>query len=325
MAEYYRTIFTVDGEGQGVALLGEVEEMLREWTQERFDKPLSGYGEWSSKDKQETLRLDGGSLEAEGFFGLSSTLDNGWKLDFGLATRGASVEADVQVQDIADDAESPSDNLRAGPPKMLTDLFKRFDCSFEGEQLEFEPTQISVDGSFSFVHDEIFNPERKLPLVVVTKDWRGDLLVNPHHLQSRLLGLAKVVCYDDKTARRVNDELGKFPCYGGAVRIYMPECSSSSDPWEHKLWLPDTVKELGSSGIWVELRDECMDRSSGLRPKIYPDISRRIRQFERERNRREVEIHKNEVEAYKERLKSSQEEEQTYKQLFESSEDEVHT
>lgn len=321
MSEYYRTIFTIDGEERrGLDLLGDVEGVLREWIVERFDKPVDGYGEW--QNESETLRIDGGALGDTGFFGLSSTLTNGWKLDFGLATKGGSVEADVQVQEIADVTASSNGNLRAGPPRMLSAVLEEFRCDYEGERLTPEPTHINLQDADSFVRDDIFNPDRKLPLIVVTETHQGKTLLDPVHLQSRLMGLAKVVTYNDDTTRKVNSHLGKLECYLGAVRIYLPDCSLESSPWEHKLWLP---KDVGND-IWTEIRNICMQHSRFLfRYRMYREVSANVRQRENERNKIDADNYKREAQAYRERLQHRQADKDTYEELLDASANETST
>ena len=318
MAEYYRTVFTIDREERrGLDLLGEVEGVLRDWTEERFGElGGGGYGEW--RNENETLRLAGGQVDESGFFSLTSELQLGWTLDFRLATKGERVEVDVQMRGDADDAVSAGNNFHAGPPKILPTLVERFECSFEGEALTTEPVQVTEETAHSFVQDDLFNPNRKLPIVVVSPTHSGNPLVRPSFLQSRLLGLANVFAYDNDTEKVVSEKLGHLACYWGAIRVYWPGCFAESNSWEHPYWKEDRVQKSAHK-IWLELRDPCLSYMSlrlGLR--MYPEVAGLVRRNERENLAAQLERREHETETYRE-------EGQTYKQLFEESDQDTQT
>lgn len=322
MAEYYRTVFTIDSENQrGLVLLDEVESMLREWTQQRFDDPLENeYSEW--KNDNETLRLDGGHNNDAGFFALASKLSSGWTLDFRLATAGEAVVVDVRVRGEKVDgaAAAPNTNMHAGPPQMLSTLIARFDCRLEGEALATEPVQVTLETASSFVHGELFNPDRKLPIVVISPTQVGNHLVNPNFLQSRLLGLARVFAYDNDTEIVVSKELGHLACYRGAIRVFWPGCFPEADSWEHRYWKEDRVQKLGQK-IWLELRDPCVSHlSSSTGLGMYWSVAESVRRMERENLTEQLRMER-ENHARHEQLQDSQEEEQTYIQSLEASEE----
>ena len=325
MAEYYRAIFTIDREDRrGLELLDDVEGVLREWTRERLPTIGDDNGEW--KNESETLLLDGGELGETGFFGLSSTLTNGWNLNFRLSTQGESVEADVQMRgDVDNSMDMSAHNRRARPPSVLSHILKLFDCRFEGEEIRTEHVEVKEQSAHTFVHDDVFNPDRKLPILVVSPTANGSHLVNPDFLQSRLLGLARVFAYDNDTERAVSKELRHLACFSGAIRVYLPGCSDEANSWDHQFWNENLLRKIGDD-IWVDLRNACVFHlSSWFGGRLYSDVAAYVRLAERQSLAAELASKEQEMQTYREQLRDNRQDEETYKQLLETVEQEEQT
>ena len=324
MVEHYRTLFFIDhSTDSGLNLLEKVEQSILEWANERFGQD-TGHdpGNWHSE--RGDLSVSGERGGGNGFFSLTWDYD-GWRLEFQLATIGEGVEFYARMRGPSDDESSSGGRRRATPPSILTELLESFECHVDGEALKSKHSRVSGETASVFVGDVIFGATRRLPIVLVSENRYRTNLLSPKFLQSRLLGLANVVVFDDESAQVLNAELGSLGCYGGAVRICWPGCTAASEPWEHRFWRPVQVRELGHD-IWIELRDEFMSRVLPTpRTRIYSQVVDSVHRVERENLTLQLERTKGEVQTYLQRLEHSQEEEDTYRQLLVASEQEEQT
>ena len=234
MAEYYGASFTIErsrarGKERGVELMKEVSKITLQWAEERFDKSIEGEskGEWRDGNDA-LLQINEDMLGDIGFYDL--TLDHPdnrfktsrWRTDFRFATRGVGVDVDVEVR-LINDASKDLENIGiASRPRILETFFENFSCRLGDEDLNRMATLVTIVSADKFVCKSIFDSNRLIPLVVVTKNSFGGIFVNPDRLQSRLLGIARVFTYDDEAAQIVNEKLGALSVFGGAVRIYRP-------------------------------------------------------------------------------------------------------
>lgn len=96
--------------------------------------------------------------------------------------------------------------------------------------------------------EELLSPERNLPIVVISIDndasvWKG----LPAALAKDLIGLAHVVEVGDDASWVMTDELGQFDsCYLGAVRLYWPLRSDSSQGLRGTVWTAARQAKFGS-------------------------------------------------------------------------------
>lgn len=289
MAEYYRTIFTISGEEKlGLQLLGEVETETRKWAEHEFGQPLNG-PRGSLEGGNGRLRFGTRSLDDSGIFWLvweHSAVDDVeflWRLGLRLATEGDDMEADIEVQGLEGQAGVPPDELQARPPSLVSTLFHKFHCSLDGERLTNEARRVADTHSF---RDELLDPNRSIPLLVVSEEKPGDSTSEKanhlqrqlsveygqlsvpgvwrekaNHLQHQLLGLVKVVSYDHDTAWQISKDLPRpLRCYDGAMRLYSPGCSESDVSQQHPYWLPSDMDKLGPDLMMRMLRDQCVIR-----------------------------------------------------------------
>ena len=324
MAETFRTMFNVDRpKERGLNLFSEVEGALRQWTRERFEDDIGDKtGIWRNGNGE--LQISGERIGDAGFFTLNWEYD-GWRLEFQLAAKGNPVEAYVRMRGPAEDSAASNNGRRAFPPSVLSVLLDTFECDFDGQLLKTKPTHLTAANAAVFAHEEVFSTARKLPLILVSENRYRSNLLDIEFLQSRLLGLASVVGFDDETAKVLNGELGALGCYGGAVRIFWPGCSTDSAPWEHRFWRPMQVRDLGRD-IWIELRDELMSRTlPGFSRRVYSGVVDSIHRTERDNLRLQLERSREDVQSRLQELQHSQEEESTYRQLLAASEQEEDT
>lgn len=300
MPDYYRTNFTIQSEDtQGLELLDQVESIVRAWAEKKYGQPLGDEptGEWQHENGESFIRIEGGRLDDDksGYCRLvlqQSDPENDtflWYLQIRLSTNGDEVEIGVEVYAVL---KGTNDELEVVPatkvnanisrPKVLLTLVNRFECRTEGERLSVVAERITEDDAYVFVEDSIFDPNRRMPLVVVSENQFGGIFMSPDHLQSRLLGLAKIATYDNRTAEAVHEWLGeKLECRNGSIRMYRPGCipeDGSSRNWywtwhglnedliphgTHRLVL-GLDQDLGHSGwddVLLRIESECADHA----------------------------------------------------------------
>lgn len=301
MADYYRTHFTIDGgDSHGLGLLNEVGGVVRDWAEEKYGEPLGeeSTGRWERDDtalhiergrlpETETgywrLNLEHPDADADGFL---------WQVEIRLATTGDEIEIDTIVQRTGNGDEGPETSANAVRPRVLTTLAQRYDCKFGGERLSLDARQVTPENAHDFVYEDVFDPNRRMPLVVVSENRLGGIFISPNQLQSRLLGLAKVAAYDCKTSEAVNGELGDaLGCWDGAIRVYRPGCSADDAAWRNRYWTWSRMNYLLSSSSWDEtiglVEDECV---SYALPQAGSQMYHRVRdEVLRERYERVVE------------------------------------
>lgn len=96
--------------------------------------------------------------------------------------------------------------------------------------------------------DEILNPRRSVPIVVVSSpDGAPCLPKLDEKLAFDLAGLANVFSVDDFASDGLFEGLGRHATYDGAVRVYWPRVSLKAPPHLFPLWTAQRLLDAGSS------------------------------------------------------------------------------
>ena len=270
MAERYSVSFDIRSEeNRGPVLLHQVGKTFRDWADSWFLK-LDDSLRSSDLEEPKHDYDDYGDLA---FHSTNWIAPNRRSLDIKLATEGNNVEAQIQVRDVEDSSE----NAPTRAPMGLADVFESFDCYVGSERIKSKPQILSLDDAQQFANDVLLNEERNIAVVVVTV-WQDSMLVDPAKLQDRLLGLAHVACYDERSAGPINRLLGHIPCYGGAVRVYPPHLeltTSSRCPFWPRWQDVDLLKD---PRIW----EACtLHAPIGTEGRLYEGVSSEIRKLRR--------------------------------------------
>ena len=294
MSEYYRTVFSATKSGlSGVPLLESVQDAIQEWVRGDFgpgepssDSPgarTGGAGELSEIER----RLDGESLATFRIKWERPDPDDEigrWRMSVRLATEGADVEVDIEIQGSENRLLGFRDECVAKLPSVPHGLLGEFDCALDGRRLAPKAERIEGGGeSASFIDSRLFGSERRIPLVVVSHDRDGNS-VDADGLQKNLLGLATVVSYDHRAAWDIARDIPRaLRCYDGAVRLYSPGCARTDVAQRNPYWLLSDALSLEKSGdLWLILRDECVNRiPRHTRRRLYARVRRRIQEAER--------------------------------------------
>ena len=301
MAEYYEAHFTIDSQSDapnmlGIDLMKQVEGVVWKWANEHLEEPVEVVGTRDWKDAGgATLHVDKGQLDVSGFCRIvlehpDTAVDTlTWRSDFRLATEGSGVDVEVEVRRMGEGDEAIGTRGSASRPRALVTLFQEYECSFDGNKLTTESERIHQKASSSFVRDVLTNPNRRMPVVVVTENSYGGLFIGADNLQSRLLGLASVFTYDNDTARTVNYDLSDWlRCWDGAIRVYRPGCSPDDASRQNVFWTWRRMNYIASARGWDELfqeiADECLIHSlPQASPRLYDSVSGQVRQDRYER------------------------------------------
>ena len=143
--------------------------------------------------------------------------------------RERPVAVNVRCRFITADGQDPPE-LRAGPPRFLTTMAERFSCSIDGAELALQPVTIHADSVESFVQGEVFNGNRSLPLLVISEDDDGNVLLDPERAQRELLGLARVVRIPHNATEKYRQQVHHtLVTYGGAARWLWPGAHSEGN------------------------------------------------------------------------------------------------
>lgn len=150
-----------------------------------------------------------------------------------LCTEGQSVTAQIRSRFISGDENDPAD-LTAGPPLALREIVGNYRCEIGTSQFRYsfrkEVFQVDDVPTARQVMSFITNPDRRVPVLVLTEDSTGRTAIEPQDAFDYLLGLALVVRFVGNTSSHIRDATGQA-CYNGAMRFYWPGGSVSKFYW----------------------------------------------------------------------------------------------
>jgi len=140
---------------------------------------------------------------------------------------------------------------QVGRPRFVSEILTSYQLKANGWPVPTKVDNLTPVEVPGYVNDVLLTKERTLPVVMVSPAvWNGTYLVNDGDLINKLLGFSHVAKLSDKwAAYRLTDEIGKpFACYNGAVRIYWPGMTLSDNPFDHFLYLPNTIRSKEGEG-----------------------------------------------------------------------------
>ena len=88
----------------------------------------------------------------------------------------------------------------------------------------------------------LYNPTRRLPVVLISTDADGGAQIDLDRLANRLSGTAHLRCVSIEPSFELTRLVGKrMSAFNGAVRIYMPGLEQETeDPFQHPIWFAPT-------------------------------------------------------------------------------------
>ncbi|MCA1401333.1 hypothetical protein [Bradyrhizobium sp. BRP56] len=129
-------------------------------------------------------------------------------------------------------------------PTAVRRVLESLSAEADGWQLSETPHQLVIEDLSSFL-DLVYNPDRRLPVIVVAEDQSGNVQISSDTLGRHCAGAAHLFYLPMPTAWALTREVGKrMSVFNGATRIYMPGLAEDNeDPYRHPLWLPNNVRE----------------------------------------------------------------------------------
>jgi hypothetical protein len=167
----------------------------------------------------------------------------------------------VGAQSVAD-LYAPAD-ISIGKPGLVDIIIDAYECTIDGIRLTRNVRAIdsnSVEG----LSNQISDPNRKVPVVVVSRTIRNMILVDTPKLAGFVGGMCLIYELSDIAASNLfNERVGRpLSCYGGAMRLYWPG-ELGREPHFNRYW------------SWLNLerhQDRCLFQ---LRSQVFYNFSLR--------------------------------------------------
>ncbi|MYI50186.1 MAG: hypothetical protein F4114_14020 [Rhodospirillaceae bacterium] len=139
-------------------------------------------------------------------------------------------------------------------PGVLRQIINACNLEVDNRVLEETAWVLEQEREIDELLSQIYNPNRQLPIYVVTLDESEidsrNAILNVQDLAKRCIGLAHVVVLPGPLTFVLTDQLDKqFSVFRGAVRTYLPNFDQYSDsPYDHPLAMPDRITNWGDRG-----------------------------------------------------------------------------
>ena len=208
---YYRTAFTIgeNGGGDKTATLEALrsltlEEMgvrLLEGTEEWGEGPDGAY--WELVVERPTLDASGDTVRLE----IRAHAPEEGRIRAEIVTRYGWAATAGQREE-----------LPTFPPKILETISAAMPCQAGTTTLSPRARTIRAGDARPWTEQTLRNPQRTLPLILMTRKPDGRYPRNPNTLQEHLLGAAEVAVLEGNATHTVRKALGRAT-YGGATRI----------------------------------------------------------------------------------------------------------
>ena len=144
---------------------------------------------------------------------------------------------------------------RPSRPRLIYDLLRTLSAEADGEPISEAVTSQNTRDDAEILARLIYRPQRRLPIVVVSRKSDGWTQLSLNHLGVRLSGAAHLFSVGPETSWELTRLVGKrMSTFNGGVRIYMPRLvEEEEDPYQHPLWLASST---GQSSHLINLLAE---------------------------------------------------------------------
>jgi hypothetical protein len=124
-------------------------------------------------------------------------------------------------------------------PTAVRRVLEDLSAEADGWQLSEAPSQLPIEDISSLV-DLLYQPDRRLPVVVISEDAAGGTQISNNSLGRHCAGAAHLFYLSAECSWALTRVVGKrMSVFNGAARLYMPGLTEENeDPYRHPLWLP---------------------------------------------------------------------------------------
>lgn len=145
--------------------------------------------------------------------------------------------------------------VKISVPGFVFQIFRSIGLTSDITGLSIEPKYVLTDDNFDKFFDFLKNPERRLPIIVVTTERRsGESLIIPNNLAKATLGMAHTYVLNEHTAWLLSEKIGReLSVFDGGIRIYMPDFAEDDSLFAHKLLIGKNLQlgfEKGKADSW---------------------------------------------------------------------------
>jgi hypothetical protein len=171
----------------------------------------------------------------------------------------------------------PQLDIEPHAPGFLQQLVSRCGLQIGGVQLRSDAWIIASNSDVDELIELIQSPTRRRPVFVATGDERGirpDLpLIDSTMLARATIGLAHTVVVPSEFTFALTDAFGKQrSVYHGGVRAYAPGFDVGANPFEHRLFLGETLANDENSARCVRALRQFAARESLIRLRLGHDV-----------------------------------------------------
>lgn len=171
------------------------------------------------------------------------------RLEVRLCAAAGAAYAQIRTRYLSAEPNGPTPETPAGPPRLLRALTDRFDCRQQISPVSAAPCRLTPEQAETFSREHIVNPDRTLPILVITDPETGRAAINPTEAARMLAGLAQVVHTD-------HNGIGAVPgikrCHSGWAAFYWTPDQSGRSP-RVRYYAPN-----GRTPAARELQRECL-------------------------------------------------------------------
>ena len=135
--------------------------------------------------------------------------------------------------------------FKLGRPRLVEDLLSDYTALIDEWPVPTSIDHLASPQVQSYVENTLLSGARTLPVIAVSADvWTGRYSVEPTDLFQTVKGFAHVAVLTDKWASfKLTDVVEKpLSCFGGAVRVYWPGFKLDDNPFQHRLFLPQSIR-----------------------------------------------------------------------------------
>ncbi len=228
---------------RGPELLDRVAEECTAWLRANAGQPSGGEsaGVWRLDDDG-SVQIWREQDEDDALYAFAWRVQRGavvWTAEIQLATSGEDIDLSGSVRTDRSTSAEGYDRRIA----VVADLIDRYDCRRANARVYTRARRLGAPLIDAFVRNWLLNPQRELPIIVVSTADDQERMVDAHELQHHLAGVARVFSVDAAASKALTERLGRsLSCYGGAIRIYRPGFTRSDPARLHPFWLSNAIR-----------------------------------------------------------------------------------